>query len=234
MLSNNRENVWLRDIMAVVLETLNDPVRVRELSVEADEFVAKFRDTAWRLLFPADLCEAANNVRAVSTFTSLREDMFDALPMFLPNFRLVNIVRDGVEVVASRLKHAHIAGAGDFHTHCVAWAHCTDIIHWFQGQPSLKERFFLVRHEQLLDDELCREVFGRIQHRFGLDRCDDCERFVKENFVSRNEDSGHSPRTLEGAESRKADWQTWSVEQRRTFEEVCGVAMNELGYPIPW
>ena len=120
VLSNNRENVWLRDVVEVVGKTLDDPSRVRQMSVEPEIFLRGFRETAYRMLFPETLCgDASGEVKALSTFTSLREEMFDALPIFLPNFRLVNIVRSGLEVVASRLKHAHISQAGDFRTHCV-------------------------------------------------------------------------------------------------------------------
>ena len=236
VLSNNRENVWLRDIIEVVGNTLNDPSRVRQMSVEPENFLRGFRETAYRMLFPETLSnDAADDTKALSTFTSLREEMFDALPVFLPSFRLVNIVRSGLEVVASRIKHTHISKAGDFRTHCVAWAHSVDIVRWFGKHPELKDKFFLVRHEQLLDEDSCSDLFGRIQHRFGLDRSDDCARFVQENFVSQNVDSGQSsPQTKQGAEARKDAWQAWTDQQRAEFEEVCGGAMRELNYEIPW
>ena len=235
ILSNNRENVWLRDLMAVVVDTLEDTSRVRQLSVESEEFLQAFRMTALKMLFPGSLTEGATGIKALSTFSSLREDMFPALPRFLPNFRLLNIVRNGIEVVASRLKHTHISKAGDFRTHCVAWAHSIDIVHWFGQRRELKDRFFLVRHEQLLNPESCQELFGRVQQRFGLDRSDTCDLFVRDNFVSRNDrDEEQSPQTKQGAESRSSLWQDWTVEQRNEFEEVCGSAMDELGYGIPW
>ena len=236
VLSNNRENVWLRDIIEVVGNTLGDQSRVRQMSVEPEEFLAEFRETAYRMLFPDSLCEqSADDVKALSTFTSLREEMFDSLPVFLPNFRLVNIVRNGLEVVASRLKHAHISKAGDFQTHCVAWAHSIDIVRWFEEHSEFKDRFFLVRHEQLLNPDSRRDVFGRIQHRLGLDRSDACENFVAENFVSRNASDGNqSPQTFEGVVARKHAWQTWSAEEREEFEKLCGDSMCELNYQIPW
>ena len=234
VLSNLRENVWLRDIMAVVVQTLDDPTRIRELSVGEDEFLAEFRDTAYRVLFPKAVRELKPDAKVLSTFTSLRGDMFDSLPRFLPNFRLVNIVRNGLEVVSSRLKHEHISRAGNFQTHCVAWAHSVDIVNWFRKNSQLKDRFFLVRHEQLLDPKSCREVFGRIQYRFGLDRSDACETFVQENFVSRIAEKDPSPQSNEGAQDRKNAWQSWSQNQRETFEEVCGGAMAELNYEVPW
>lgn len=238
VLSNNRENVWLRDIMEVVGGTLEDPSRVRQMSVKPDTFLQGFRETAYRMMFPEKLRSEFGNeseLKALSTFTSLREEMFDSLPLFLPNFRLVNIVRNGLEVVASRLKHAHISKAGDFKTHCVAWAHSVDIVDWFEERPEFKDRFFLVRHEQLLDAESCKDVFGRIQHRFGLKRSDACEKFVSENFVSRNEsDRDQSPQTVEGAKSRSLAWQSWDSEQREHFAKICGPAMERLSFKIPW
>jgi len=222
ILSNNRESVWLRDLMEVVVQTINDPTRVRELSVTADEFLQEFRGSAMRLLFPSALLGVSESIQARSTFTSLREETFEALHVFFPNFRLVNIVRNGIEVVASRIKHAHIGDAGDFETHCTAWSHSTDVINWFGRHQELKERFFLVRHERLLDQEQCREVFGRIQHRFGLRRTDVCAQFVLENFVSRNQQQ-RSPLTAEGADARERLWQDnlWpSDEAARVSDSV--------------
>lgn len=234
ILSNNRENVWLRDLMEVVVQTVNDPTRVRELSVSADEFLQQFRESALRMLFPSSLAGDLDSIQALSTFTSLRQETFDALEVFLPNFRIANIVRNGIEVVGSRLKHSHIGNIGDFETHCVAWAHSTDVIDWFGRHRDLKDRFFLVRHEWLLDPQRCQEVFGRIENRFGLQRTESCSRFVLENFVSRNQNDDQSPQTSEGAASREQVWQTWDAEMRGTFERVCGGSMEQLGYEIPW
>ncbi len=221
--------------MAVVGQTLNDPSRTRQMSVAPEEFLNGFRETSYRMLFPQSLLDGAGEIKALSTFTSLRDDMFDSLPLFLPNFRLLNIVRNGLEVVASRLKHAHISKAGDFRTHCIAWAHSIDIIRWFGQHAELKDRLFLVRHELLLQEDSCQEVFGRVQKRFGLERSDACEKFVRENFVSRNTvEDAVSPQTKEGAESRSRAWKSWTEDQRSVFEEVCGPAMAELSYEIPW
>ena len=137
--------------------------------------------------------------------------------------------------MASRRKHAHIANAGDFETHCVAWAHATDIVDWFANQENkFRERFFLVRHEQLLDPDQCREVFGRIQHRFGLDRSEVCSEFVSENFVSRNAASPDSPLSEDGSAARERVWENWTGEERSIFERVCGPSMQKLNYSIPW
>lgn len=220
--------------MQPVAATFGDPHRVRELSVSADVFLSTFRATALQLLFPEDLCGDLDSVRALSTFTSLRHDMFDSLPVFLPNFRLLNIVRNGIEVVASRIKHAHISQAGDFETHCIAWSHATDVVDWFGKSKQLKERFFLVRHEQLLDQEECSNLFARIETRFGLDRSDACRQFVADNFVSRNSSTPESPLSDAGAMKRQTIWEQWSDEERATFTRVCGAAMDRLDYPIPW
>ena len=223
--------------MAVIGQTIDDPSRVRQLAVDSNDFVNAFRGAAVQSLFPESIHpEDINEVKALSTFSSMRDDMFESLPLFWPNFYLLNVVRNGVQVVASRLKHKHISQAGDFRTHCIAWAHSVDIIRWFGKRPELKERFFLVRHEQLLESDSCDDVFARIQHRFGLDRSEECADFVRSNYVSQNTEveSSASPQTEEGIKSRMNAWRTWTQSQRDEFEDVCGKAMNELGYEIPW
>jgi hypothetical protein len=33
---------------------------------------------------------------------------------------------------------------------------------------------------------------------------------------------------------RRPPYETWSDEQKRTFKEICGDGMRELGYEIPF
>ena len=239
--SNNQENVWVRDIVEVVGHTVGDRSRVRQMAVEPEIFVDGFRETIYRMLFPDSLRDSIEGdaingeIKALSTFTSLHEETCDVLPIVLPQFKLVNIIRNGLEVVASRLKHPYISKAGDFSVHCTAWAHCVDVVRWFENHPEFKDRFFLIRHEQLLDADKCREVFGRVQYRFGLDRSEACAKFVAENFVSENKThDGQSPQTTAGAKSRSLAWQSWDSQQRKQFEDICGASMKKFEYDIPW
>jgi predicted ATPase len=229
--SNGKENNWLRDLALFLKGTLDDPSRVRQMSVSPEVFQARFRETAYELLFP-DTSQVGAEVRAVSTFSSLREDMFDAIAMLFPNWFLVNIIRNGIEVVASRMQHASIGPGRDFSTHCVAWSHAADVVRWADELED-KDRFFLVRHEQLLNPDSCREVFKALQLFLKLDDSPACERFVEMNFVSRNKGNA-SPQTEQGVLKRKDLWKEWTDEQRRIFNEICCDSMEYFGYPIPW
>ena len=57
----------------------------------------------------------------------MRSEVAEFLVEFIPNIQIVNIVRNGLEVVASRIAHAHI-GKRTFEEHCVAWSAAEDMI----------------------------------------------------------------------------------------------------------
>ena len=87
VLSNGRENVWLRDVMSVVGQTLQNQSRMGQMAVSSEEFVSAFRNAAMEVLFPGSLFAGEiASYRTLSTFSSLRVDMFDSLPIFWPNF----------------------------------------------------------------------------------------------------------------------------------------------------
>ncbi len=233
VLSNGKENNWLRDLAVFVQDTFADDSRVNQLAVSKDRFLAHFRGAAYRNLFPEIAQPLDANIKALSTFSSLREDMFEMLPAMLPNALLVNIVRNGIEVVNSRIKHEHIGKGRSFAEHCVAWAHSLDVVLWAEKNGTMKDRLFVVRHEQLLAPESCEEVFSKLQAWLKLDLSPACCRFVQGNFVSQNRDTV-SPQTNAGIEKRKLAWQNWNADQRAEFEQLCGTAMNHFGFPIPW
>lgn len=232
VLSNDRENNWLRDLMVFVQETFANESRVKQLAVSQARFLANFRLAAYRNLFPELAASSDVDIKALSTFSSLREGMFDMVPQLLPNVLVVNIVRNGIEVVSSRMNHQSISQGRDFRTHCVAWSHGMHIVQWAQSS-GFAERFFPVRHEDLLDAESCRVVFRKLQQRLDLDYSDSCCDFVLQNFVSRNKGSA-SPQTAEGSRERDTAWKEWDQGQRDEFEEVCGPAMKHFGFEIPW
>lgn len=239
VLSNGKENNWLRDLAGFAQETFGNESRVKQLAVSQSQFLDNFRGAAYQSLFPelaeysAENTNPLENIKALSTFSSLREDTFDMVPQLLPNVFLVNIVRNGIEVVSSRMSHQHIGKGRDFRTHCIAWAHGLHVVKWAESNDAIADRFFLVRHHDLLVAETCRDVFGKLQQRLGLDDSDACHDFVQQNFVSRNKGSA-SPQSAEGNRERQLAWQQWDQQQRDQFEEVCGAAMEHLGYPIPW
>jgi len=233
VLSNGKENNWLRDLAIFIQDTFADDSRVQQLAVSKDSFLARFRGAAYRNLFPEIAQPLDESIKALSTFSSLREDMFDMLPMMLPNAVLVNIVRNGVQVVDSRMRHKHIGKGRSFREHCVAWAHSLDVVQWAENADAMKDRLFVVRHEQLLSPESCQKVFSDMQTWLKLDPSSACFDFVQGNFVSQNKDTV-SPQTTEGSQTRKLAWQNWDARQRAEFEEVCSTAMKHFGFPIPW
>ena len=225
--SNGMENTWMRDVLDLLAANVDNQSRMRQCLVSPEQFVASFREATFKILFP-DKVWPAKLPQAVSTFSSLKHEVFEQLTQLLPRVKLLNIVRNGVEVVSSRMIHRHI-GAWSFEDHCEAWARSVDVVEWAEGQPY----FMLVRHEQLLGDGT-GELFRAIQAWIGLDYSDRCHEFVLQNLINTTGQSDE-PITQPGHLKNRIDrCRNWTAEQKGIFEEVCSDGMAYFGYRIPW
>ncbi|MCH2183055.1 MAG: sulfotransferase [Mariniblastus sp.] len=227
VLSNGLESTWLRDLLELLHANLDDESRMRQCLVEPERFAAIFREAAFQILFPQEIWPD-QVPQAVSTFSSLKQDVFPRLRDLLPRVKLLNIVRNGIEVVSSRMRHRAI-GQLPFERHCRAWSRAVDVVQWAEGDPFFK----LVRHEQLLAEQ-SPGLFREIQQWAGLDASDDCHQFVEQNLINTTsgpDDSIQRPAQLAGRAER---WRDWTSEQQTVFQQICGPAMDYFGYPIPW
>ncbi len=227
VLSNGLESTWLRDVLDLLNANLENDSRMRQCLLTAEQFTVAFRGAAYEVLFPQKIWPA-EIPQACSTFSSLKAEVFDRLRDLLPNVKLLNIVRNGVEVVSSRMLHRSI-GELSFEEHCVAWSRAVDVVQWGEGRDFFK----LVRHEQLLGGTAA-ELFREIQQWAGLSLADDCSQFVEQNLINttvRPDEHTNQPRELTNRIER---WRDWTAEQRSVFETICGPAMSVLGYQMPW
>ena len=227
VLSNGLESTWLRDVLELLEANLDDESRMRQCLVDPDQFAATFRAAAFQILFPRKIWPA-QVPQAVSTFSSLKQDVFPRLRDLLPQVKLLNIVRNGIEVVSSRMRHRAI-GQLPFERHCQAWSRAVDVFEWADGKPFFKG----VRHEQLLVGR-ATGLFQEIQQWAGLEDSDECHQFVEQNLINTTSGPQESIRRPAELTARAERWRDWTADQRIQFEQICGPAMNYFEYPIPW
>ena len=226
VLSNGLESTWLRDVLDLLRCNLDQPSRMRQCVSTPEEFIHVFRAASFELLFP-DKVFPVGQPQAVSAFSSLKHDVLDQVQRLLPNVKLLNIVRNGVEVVSSRMIHRAI-GKLSFEEHCEAWARSVDVVKWAERQSFFK----LIRHEQLLGSDASK-LFAEIQSWVGLRHSEAVHSYVSGNLINTTEQEGESVSTPDQLSRRAERWQHWTASQKAMFEDICGDAMAFFGYALP-
>ncbi len=221
--SNQRESNYIRDVADLIQANLSNPSRVNQMTESGRYFVDTFRTALYHVLFPPGQLNKEMKPAFVSTFSSLSAQSADRLFELFPKLFISNIVRNGIEVVASRIKHSKI-GRFSFKEHCFAWADAMAMAKWGEANPG----FVIFRHEDLIDQESTKDAFARFFDLAGLIDSEKPAEFVHENRVSTNSGDDHR---LNGRNER---WREWSKTELDQFELVCGDAMDYFGYEIPW
>lgn len=227
--SNQKESNYLVDLVWTIQRACKMETRRRQLLVSEGEFQDRFRDTLWHVLFPTNGWDAAEPPRCVSTFSAMRSEVAEFLVEFIPQVRIINIVRNGVEVVASRMAHQHI-GKRTFEEHCVAWAAAIDMITWGES----KEEFYLIRQEDFLSQEKTQAVFSDLFRSLGLRDDPASADFVAGGIINTTRSDFDTDETVANLNTRGDRWKNWSPSQRETFERICKIPMLQLGYDVPW
>jgi hypothetical protein len=227
--SNRVESNVLKDVLLAGHASCTMPSRQRQMVLSRSDHDEAFRRFVTGLLFPARLwSEPEEPPAALSTFSAMNPDAADYAATILPGIHFANIVRNGVEVVASRMVH-HTLGQHTFDEHCIAWAAAAEMVQWGSG----RDDFTLIRHEDLLDADCCRRAFGRLLERAGLPHDERCANYVLETRRNQTTWTHESPGESGTLERRVDRWRHWTDEQRETFRRICGAAMDYFGYRMP-
>jgi hypothetical protein len=145
-----------------------------------------------------------------------------------PTIKFIYIVRNGCDVVQSRTKFKGFTHQG-FKQHCLNWAEGVDKYRHLTG---LTESC-LVTQEALLDDP--DALFTRLFQFLGLSDHPGAADYARTTLVhplDKSTRTGTDAR--EALAKREAAHTDWSDDQRAMFKEICGPAMAELGYRVPF
>lgn len=203
----------VHDVLTTALVNRSAPTRRPTMRVSDDEYDALFRRLILDLVFPAT--QPAPNASVPMLFTNLTRDTADYLGRLFEQARVVVLIRNGVDVVRSRLAHTSL-GVHGFESHCRAWAMSAEVCEWAQSE----KQALLVRYEDLRRDGA--NLLNRIENHAGLPHHDaPLRQLGARTYHPTPANSGH-------------EWERWAPAQRKVFEEHCALGMNRLGYTIPW
>lgn len=225
--SNRVESNVMKDVLLAGRASSTMPSRVRQMVLPRSQHDLVFRGMLLHLLFPANNWESEQPPLAISTFSAMNAEAAEFAIRVFPRIHFANIVRHGVEVVASRMVHRAL-GKHPFEEHCHAWAASREMADW----GAEREDFTLIRHESLLEEHTCRQTFAELFERAGLKHDEATVDYVlnqKFNQTSYDHESGDQ----DDLTRRQDRWDHWSESQQATFIDICGSTMEFFGYQLP-
>jgi hypothetical protein len=156
------------------------------------------------------------------------EESTRGLCALYPTIRFIYIVRNGCDVVHSMTRYQGFAQE-DFRGHCLRWAEDVEKYRYLTKFPQCCS----VTQESLLANPA--EVFHKIFDHFGLPAHSGAAEFTATTLVHPLDKSTRTNvNPIQALAERKPPYVEWTPEQKRLFKEICGKAMAELGYEVPF
>lgn len=231
------ENNIICDVLVAARRNCTVPSRRHAMRVSQQRYDELFRGVLLDLLWPSPRHGAALP-RAIAAFSGLPAAEAEYVRQVFPGVRFLHLVRNGIEVVASRMKFESFAQA-PFESHCDVWAANLGMLDYGLGRSGAgRADYMLVRHEHLLDAEEAPRVMSDIWRFTGLAPCAAATEHLL-STVYHPTDAGAAVKATgksaaEVGADRKERWREWTLGQRMEFEKRCGEGMRRLGYEIPW
>lgn len=251
--STNLENNILNELLNVAGRNCMLPDRIHAMRVDEKTYDAHFRALMLRLLWPRPRLDTRGPARLLA-YTNLTPTSAAYLVRLFPRVRIIYIVRNGIEVVSSRVRFEPFRHR-DVASHSETWRLAYDMARWGEG----RREFLVVRHEWLVDADGPERMMGTILPFLGLGAHAPCVDAFREELVhptgdaraAQGQDRSSNIEAKGGPENRGTDakslrlpgealrtradrWRDWSKEEREAFESRCGEAMRYFGYEVPW
>lgn len=231
--STGLESNVINDVANASMRGSTMPDRKAQMVVSREQYHCAFRRLLLDILWPEELVwqngfTDKSPPAALSTFSSLKVENADELLNIFPELHIACIVRNGIEVVASRMNHEHI-GKLPFVEHCVAWSRSVEMAMWGHD----KNCFTLIRHENLLQRDTAEAEFDRLFKRAGLTLSAAPLETLFKRHHHRTSVPGEPEADRQDMTKRNNRWQYWTEDQQKQFIEICGNAMNFFSYLMP-
>lgn len=223
--STNKESNVVRDLIYAARRGATMPSRKKQMIVEPDRFDAIFRRTILELLWPIDSI-VNEDCLAISTYSGMNVEEAQFLARLFPQHLLVYIVRNGIEVVSSRMVHRSFK-LQPFEAHCSLWNEAVAMARWAE----VTEQCVICRHEHFRDHEAIKGVFGSSLATLGIDNLEPMLSFLDQDPKHTTSVPGEINEALAARNER---WKYWTEEQRERFADLCRESMEYFGYSIPW
>ena len=231
---NGAENNLIQDVAGVGHLNCNRKSRIDSMRVPPQTYDESFRRLICDLTWPDQELQS-RKIHFAAINPGANE--LDYLCQLFPNAKFVCLVRNGLEVVCSRMKHQSFAGNA-FESQCRTWKRCAEMIDW--GERN-QDRFLLFRHEWTYDSELIETKLDGLFQWAGVPSSP----AVVANICNVLDcmPTTQAPKELSEMDdlekqtyfAQKADrCHDWSPAQRQQFNEICKPLMDRLGYAIPF
>lgn len=163
---------------------------------------------------------------SAKTFPSVR--VAEGLRALYPAGKFVYIIRNGIDVVHSMTKFAGFRDR-DFEKQCKNWSDDMERYKYLLGCDFA----IMVRHEELVGAP--ERVFQKIFSFVGIENSSTPASFVKTNLVHPLDKPTQNVAAVEKVlTERQPGYTSWTSEQKNSFKAICGQAMHESGYEVPF
>lgn len=236
---NGMENNIVQDVISCALRNCTMPSRKQSMVISQDQYNQAFLRLLNDVLWPDT---ARREGKTLMCAINPSADISDYMLEVFQDCKLVYLVRNGIEVIASRQRYASFAGS-TFEQQCDVWLRTGGMLEWGRQYP---DRFREFRYEWLVDESRIYQSFSELFEWIGLEQTDVCAKHVLSNRYHPTLDANDIPVAnadyaaqdsrvrKQMSEERSSRWKTWSPEDLQLFETKCGPLMTRLGYPMPW
>ena len=226
--NTGKENNIMYDVLAAALHNCTYPSRRVGMMVGQKIYDRQFQLLLLNLLWPAPRT-GKDRPKMMLACSDLTPERADYLCRIFPGTRIVYIVRNGVEVVASRMVF-HGFMDKPFEWQCEVWSQTQALAEWGAD----RDDFTLVRHEELLSPVSAERTYRRIFERLGLPFHQGSLDMLLERHFHPTSFPGEKDEDADSLRKRGDRAQLWTGEQRDAFVRICKGAMDYFRYDIPW
>ncbi|MFN7137972.1 MAG: sulfotransferase [Limisphaerales bacterium] len=236
---NGMENNIVQDVVACALRNCTMSSRKESMVVSQEQYDSHFRRLLTDILWPE---EEKREGKTLLCSYNPGADIADYMVQLFGSCKILYIVRNGIEVVASRQRFSSFAHNA-FPDQCDVWLRSKGMLDWGRQHPEVFKEF---RYEWLNDETQIHARLSDVFQWFGLTQTDICANHVLSNRyhptldpndtkVVNAEYAGQDSSVRQKMSAERQDrWKCWTPEERQIFEQKCGAFMQELGYPLPW
>jgi hypothetical protein len=224
--STASENNIIFDVTDTALHNCTYWSRKGTMRVVQPAYNRQFQLLLLNLLWPEPR-RGKRRPAALVASSDMTVDRAAYLCQIFPSCKIPYIVRNGIEVVASRTAHENFKDVS-FEEHCHIWTRAHAMALWGEGHDAL----VVVRHEALRRSP--KETLAAALDACGLPFHEECLKQVVGKTFHPTQNENESREASSDLEQRHQRWERWDAQQRETFSDICGEAMRYFGYPMAW
>ena len=223
---NGKENNIAYDLLETARHNCTYHSRKVAMQLSQGKYDRLFTNMIMGLLYPRPSLLKRPKMWMVSS--DISPERADYLLTLHPKTKFVYIVRNGIEVVSSRMS---FSGFKDktFEWQCEAWVKAEEIVRWGQS----REDFFLIRHESLLDEHAAECVFRELFAWLNIDNDPECLQALTSNKFHPTKVSIENEEYTKDLTKRSLRYHAWTDEQKESFGRICKPSMDYFGYDLP-